>query len=108
MLNEIQNGARAELVDILNSLHTPANFRVTLDVLEDTEELNLQVLKRDPKAYKLFGKIFWTSKSQWTVQRRLTSRSYVGLLAQLRERSEFLEFELIFEGTLEYHTACDL
>ena len=103
-LNPIQSAVRTELVEILKSLVPPPNFKVTLDVDFETENLTLLVLKRDPKRYKIMGKTFWTSNPQWAIQRRLTSRTYAGLLTQLKERPEFLEFELAYEGSIEYQT----
>ena len=103
------NPARAALLDIINNLVPPPNYRVILDVDRDTEKLMLKVLKRDLVVYRLFGIKVWTSRQDWNhpecFQRKLTSRTYDGLLLQLRDCPEFLEFEIATEGAQAYRTA---
>ena len=107
-----QSGARSELIVILANLIPPPNYRVVLDVDPSTETLSLKVMRRHPQVFKIFGKVFWTIEPNWdddrNLQRRLTARTYVGLLTQLKERPEFIEFELIFDGSVRYQVACDI
>ncbi len=104
-----QSPAREQLVDILGSLVPPPNFKVVLDVDQMTENLILRVLKRAPQNYKVFGKVFWSVRPNWTnmecEQRRIVARTYESLVEQLSDRPEFLEFEISVEGLVRYETA---
>ena len=100
--------SRQTLKNILQSLVPPPNFRVTLEVDKHTENLVLKVMKREPTCYSVFGKIFWRTFTSWedptNLLRVMTAKTYDGLLLQLKDRPEFLEFEFVIEGSVQYTT----
>ena len=106
------NRDRVELERLLRSLLPPSNFRVVLDVERDSEKLSLRVLKVDPWVLKLFGRTVLRGQPDWAdekaLQRVITARSYAGLLTQLNDNPEFLEFEVVIEGGIRYREAVPL
>ena len=106
------NPDRAELETLIRSLIPPPNYRVTLDVDRDTEKLILKISKADPWELRLWGFTLWRHRPNWDsihlVQRYMTARTYAGLLAQLREAPEFLEFEIVSEGCVSYRESVPL
>lgn len=106
------NHARYELMEILEGLCPPANYKVVLDVDKATEKLILKVLKRDNWVARIKGVTLWTRTQQWDnpecEQRRLTARTYEGLLQQLRDTPEFLEFEYAITGTYAERVAFEV
>ena len=103
----IYNKDRAELERILYSLTPPPYFRVVLSVERASEKLLLQVLRVDrPMVLTFCGMTLWRGKPDWednkALQRSITARSYAGLLTQLHDNPEFLEFEIVIEGGTRY------
>lgn len=106
------NPARETLMLILQSLVPPPNYKVVLDVDQQTERLQLKVLRRKAFVYRFMGLTFWRYTQSWdhheVEQRRLEGRSYEALIAQLQAQPEFLEFEIEVEGSLQYRVAADI
>ena len=106
------NHARYELMQILEGLCPPENYRVTLTVDKSTEKLHLKVLKRDNYVAKFLGITFLRRFQNWDeeecVQRVLIARSYEGLLQQLQDTPEFLEFEYTIEGAATQRVAFEV
>ena len=108
----VSNHARVELMQILEGLCPPPNYKVTLSVDKATEKLQLQVLKRDVSASKFLGITCFRRTQSWDnpecLQRILVARSYEGLLQQLHDTPEFLEFEYAIEGAIETRVAFEV
>ena len=106
------NPAREELMALLNGLLPPPNVRVILGVDKYTEKLVLRVLKRDIWVSKFWGIRFARRIQHWEdpecEQRRLTAKSYEGMLRQLKESPEFLEFEVEVQGGVEERVAFEV
>lgn len=106
------NHARVELMQILEGLCPPANHRVSLSVDKATEKLQLMVLKRDVSVSKFMGIPFFRRVQDWDnpecLQRILVARTYEGLLQQLHDTPEFLEFEYAIEGAVEHRVAFEV
>lgn len=106
------NSARETLMLILQSLVPPPNYKVVLDIDQQTERLQLKVLKRKAWVARFMGMTFWRYTQSWShtecEQRRLEGRTYEAILAQLQAAPEFLEFEIEIEGALRYRVATDL
>lgn len=97
------NASRGALLSILQCLQLPPNYRVVLDVDRTTEKLQLVVLKRKVREFKLFGRVtVWRDVMSWDnvecEQRRIEGRTYAALIEQLRAMPEFLEFEVTVTG----------
>ena len=106
-----QPPAREELIHILSGLVPPPNYRVVLSVDKFTEKLVLRVLKRDVWVSKFLGFRFAHRTPNWEdpecEQRRLIAKTYEGMLQQLRETPEFLEFEYEVTGAVEQRVALE-
>lgn len=106
------NPARQALEAIVRGLIPPPNYRIVLDVDRQTERLQLTVFKCSPWVLRLFGHVVYRSKPNWSnpecLQRRIHARTYEGLLQQLREGPEFLEFEIEKVGDIHYGEAAPL
>lgn len=103
--------AREALHHILSGLVPPPNYRVVLSVDRFTEKLVLRVLKRDVWVSKFLGIRFAHRTQSWEdpecEQRRLMAKTYEGLLQQLQESPEFLEFEYEVTGAVEQRVAME-
>lgn len=106
------NPAREKILLILQSLVPPPNYKIVLDVDQQTERLVLKILKRKAWVSRIFGWTVWRFIQSWDApeaeQRRLEARTYDALLTQLLAQPEFLEFEIEVEGALRYRVAADL
>lgn len=90
---------RDTLLNLLQELRLPPNFRIVLGVNSSTDKLCIKVLSRQVKDRKLFGCVLWKCVKPWIELRRIEGRSYVSLLQQINESPEFLEFEFAIEGS---------
>lgn len=95
------NTSRDVLLNIIQGLYPPANYRVMFGVNPDTERLYVKVLHRSITEVRLFKWTIWRQTQPWTEIRRIEGRTYSSLLRQLAEHPEFLEFEVIVDGIAE-------
>lgn len=104
---EIQTGNqdRTTLLNLLQSLEVPPNYRVVLDADPDTERLRVTVYKSNPWAIKFWGVMAFRFHPEERAQRQIQGRSYRSVLLQLDENPEFLEFEISIQGSVSYATA---
>lgn len=106
------NSARQALEALIRGLVPPPNYRIVLDVDRQTERLQLTVFKCSPWVIRIFGHVIYRNKPNWSnpvyLQRRIHARTYEGLLQQLRESPEFLEFEIEKTGDIQYGEAAPL
>ena len=100
------NEARERLREILGNLIVPENYRIIFYVDERTEKLVLEVQKRKAWTFYLWKLPIWTYRQSWDAdevcQRRISSRTYEGIVHELVQAPEWLEFELEFAGKLVY------
>jgi hypothetical protein len=91
---------------ILQSLAPPPNYKIVLEMDQQTEKLVLKILKREAFAIRFPGLKVFRYVQNWThpeaEQRRIEGRTYETLLQQLQAFPEFLEFELEVSGSLVY------
>ena len=100
------NAARERLREIMGNLIVPENYRVVFYVDERTEKLVLEVQKRKAWTLHLWRWPIWSYRQSWeadeVIQRRITSRTYEGIIHELDQAPEWLEFELEVAGRLVY------
>lgn len=97
----LRDASRGVLLNILQGLYPPANYRVMFGVNPDTERLHIRVMHRKVTEFRIWKWSIWRQIQPWEIIRSIEGRSYASLLRQLSENPEFLEFEIAIDGVTE-------
>lgn len=89
--------SRAQLLELLQGLHVPRNYRWVLD--NEDGLLVLTIQNKTPFEVRAWGRRLFYMEGPWHSLRELKAPTYHSMLEQVKWWPEFLEFRVIGETT---------